>query len=442
MIRGTVRVRTTLVAVVVVGLALAVGGVALVVAMRHALTENARESAEVRAEEIARGIESGTPARTFTAGDDDDIVVRVVDAGGAVVAESAEIEGVDTEGIEPGTTRTIEVDDEDYAAAAVRAGDETVIVARTMESVGESTEVVAGLLLIGLPVLLVVVAVTTWLLAGRALAPVEAMRREVDTISAQALDRRVPQPAGSDEIARLASTMNQMLDRLDRSQRQQRQFVSDASHELRSPIASIREQSEVALAHPESIDTTDLAQHVLAEDLRLQRLVEDMLVLARVDERSPRAPGRAVDLDDVVFDTAKRLRLTTAVRIDTSGVAAVRVLGDQRALERVVGNVAENAARHARTRMQLALHERDGQAVLVIDDDGAGIPPADRERVFERFVRLDDARTRDDGGSGLGLAITAELVRLHGGTISVADAPGGGARVEIRIPAAPDSSGA
>jgi signal transduction histidine kinase len=288
-----------------------------------------------------------------------------------------------------------------------------------------------------LPVLLLVVGGTTWQVAGRALAPVEAMRREVDEISSARLHRRVPLPAGDDEIARLAATMNRMLDRLEQSQVRQRRFVSDASHELRSPVSSIRQHAEVALAHPERTNVDDLAATVLAEELRVERLVDDLLLLARLDEHALPLHHRPVDLDDLVLEEARRLRRTTPVGVDTTGLSAARVVGDAAALRRVLRNVAENAARHCRTRVAFALRQDGRRVVLEVDDDGPGIPLADRQRVFERFVRLDDARARDGGGSGLGLAIVAEVVAAHGGGVAIEKSPLGGARVRITLSAEP-----
>jgi signal transduction histidine kinase len=284
-------------------------------------------------------------------------------------------------------------------------------------------------------VLLLVVAATTWLVVGRALAPVEAIRREVAAISATQLHRRVPDPPGADEITRLARTMNGLLGRLERSRARQQRFVSDASHELRSPVASIRQHAEVALAHPERGTVTELAENVLAEDLRIQRLVSDLLLLANADERPAPPRRRPVDVDDLVFAAARDLRAGSLLRVDTTAVSPARVAGDAAGLHRMVGNVVENAARHARGRIAFTLAQVDGTVLLAVDDDGPGIPVADRERVLERFVRLDDARTRSTGGSGLGLAIVAELVAAHGGKVAVGAGPLGGARVELRLPA-------
>jgi signal transduction histidine kinase len=231
--------------------------------------------------------------------------------------------------------------------------------------------------------------------------------------------------------------MNQMLGRLEKAQASQRRFVSDASHELRSPVTSIRQHAEVALAHPGSTSVQALAQTVLAENLRVQRLVDDLLLLAKVDEYILQLRRQPIDLDDLVFDEAGRLRATGSLRIDTTRVSAGRVAGDLSGLRRVLRNLSDNAAGHARTRVEFALSERDDAVVFTIDDDGPGIPENERQRVFERFVRLDDARARHDGGTGLGLAIVAELVSAHGGTVTITDSGLGGARVEVILPRQP-----
>jgi signal transduction histidine kinase len=244
----------------------------------------------------------------------------------------------------------------------------------------------------------------------------------------------VPQPKAHDEIGRLAATMNRMLERLEGARNSQRRFVSDASHELRSPITSIRQHAEVTLAHPDRMTAQELADVVLAEQQRMQSLVEDLLLLARADEHVPlsRAP---VDLDDLAFEEGHRLRAATSKRVDTSGVGVARVQGDADALCRVVRNLGENAARHASSRVDIALADRGHDVVLSVDDDGPGIPESERERVLQRFVRLDEARSRDDGGSGLGLSIVDEVVRAHGGSMSITQSTLGGARIQVALPA-------
>jgi signal transduction histidine kinase len=264
------------------------------------------------------------------------------------------------------------------------------------------------------------------------------MRQEVDAVTASSLDQRIRDPGRADEIGRLASTMNRMLDRLDTSQRSQRQFVSDASHELRSPLASLRQYAEVAQAHPDRMSLDDLSEAVLDEGARLERLVRGMLLLAQVNERSLQATGRAVDLDDLMLAEARRLRDTMALSIDATGVAAARVHGDETLLGQVVRNLVDNAAQHASGRVTLTLRVEGESAVLAVEDDGHGVPAAERDRIFERFVRLDASRARASGGTGLGLAIVRETVQAHGGTVQLSDSALGGARFEVRLPALRD----
>jgi signal transduction histidine kinase len=440
---GGVRLRTTVAAAVVVGVALAVGAVVLVAVLRAALTGELAATARLRATEVADALESGTPPDRLAVGDAEDLLVQVLDERGEVVRSSPNVAGRPAVArLRPGASAKVAVpiDNEAFLAVAVaagtREGPRTVVVARAVDVVGDSTRILTGLLAVGLPLLLAVVAATTWRVVGRTLAPVAAIRAEVEEISAAELHRRVPHPPGEDEVAHLARTMNRMLDRLQRAHERQRRFVADASHELRTPVAAVRQHAEVALAHPGGTSTAELARTVLVEDLRIQRLVEDLLLLVRADEHALAPRRRQVDLDDLVLEEARRLRAVTSVSVDAGGVSAGRVDGDAAGLRRVLQNLGDNAARHAAGRVAFALAERDGAVVLTVDDDGPGIPAADRRRVLERFVRLDDARARDAGGSGLGLAIVAELVAAHGGTVAVAGGPLGGARVQVSLPAA------
>jgi signal transduction histidine kinase len=444
---GTVRARTTAAAVLVVAVVLLLGAVALVVSLRGVLIRDLETAAEQQAADAAEQLASGAAAETVVASGGEDAFRQVVGPNGRVVAASDIVAGQPAvASVQPGqTTRaSVAFDDDDFvvAAAAAETGDGELVVlaARNLDRVGESTSALTALLAVGLPLVLVVLGAVTWRIVGRALAPVEAVRSEVDEISAAELHRRVPEPARADEIARLAATMNRMLDRLEQAQEQQRRFVSDASHELRSPIAVIRQHAEVALAHPDRIPLDDLATTVRAESLRLQQLVDDLLLLARADEGMLALEPRPLDLDDVVFDEAKRLRSTTDLHIDTGGVSGGRIDGDPAAIRRVLRNITDNAVRHARTAVTLRLVQRNGRVVLDVDDDGPGIASKDRARVLDRFVRLDDARARDDGGAGLGLAIAAELVIAHGGEIAVVTSPSGGTRVRLRFVAASDAA--
>ncbi|WP_405604226.1 HAMP domain-containing histidine kinase [Streptomyces sp. NBC_01410] len=436
-------------AVVVVAVGLVAGAVALVALLRAELTDDVRQAARARAEQVAAVIESGRGVPSLAVADRDEQFIQVLDADGDVVAASAnvdELPALARPGGDGESRITTPLDEDEFLVVATVAdapdGQKTVLVGRALIAVAEATQIVTRLLLVGLPLLLLLVGAATWMAVGRALAPVAAIRAEVEAISSAQLHRRVPLPRGQDEIAGLAATMNRMLDRLERAQKAQRRFISDASHELRSPVASIRQHAEVALAHPGRATQEGLAATVLAENLRIQHLVDDLLLLARADEHALRPDRRPVDVDDLVLDEARRLRTAAAeLGISTAGVSPARLAADPQGLRRVLRNLGDNAARHARHRVAFDLTEEDGRIVLGVEDDGPGVPAAERERIFERFVRLDDARSRsveDGGGSGLGLAIVAELVAAHGGAVTVSGGALGGARFEVSLPARED----
>lgn len=444
---GSVRVRTTLAAVAVVMLAIAAGAVLLLGALRAALADDIGQSAERRAAEVMAALSEGGAPLVLSVAEDDEEFIQVVTDDGKVLAASSNIRGrgpvVSVDAVDDAATVDVVLDDETEELVVVAEdgsvnGQEVVVlVGRSLEEAVEPTETVRSLLWIGGPLLVALVGATTWFVVGRALAPVERIRREVEHITFTEMHRRVPVPAARDEIARLAETMNGMLARLDEGQDRQRRFVADASHELRSPIASLRQHAEVAVDHTDHVRTEDLAKVVLAESVRMQHLVDDLLLLARTDEGSLRLARRSVDVDDIVFSEARRLR-GGAVQVDTNLVGAGRVLADEAAIRRVIGNLADNAARHAASTVTFALETRRDEVVLHVDDNGAGIPIDERHRVLERFVRLDDGRARDAGGAGLGLAIAYEVILAHGGTLVVSDSPMGGARLTVRLPSMPD----
>ena len=400
---GSIRWRVTLAAVLVVGLALAAGAAGMITLLHRAEEDNVRTAARLRANEVAAVLEAGQSPGTLAVDDEEEVLIQVLDTAGKVVASSPNMAGrPPVADVRAGQAKRIdETPIEDEASVVVAraaegpSGSFTVLVARTLSD--SSTEDVAELLRIGLPLLLVLVGFTTWWAVGRALIPT--------------------------------------LGRLEESQARQRRFVSDASHELRSPLAIIRQHAEVALTHPERADAAKLAQRVLTEGIRMQRLVEDLLLLARADEGTSPVRRTPVDLDDVVFEVAAGLRQASSLQVDTTAVSAGRVAGDQSQLQRMVQNLADNAARHARGAVGFVLREdSSGSTQHCVEDDGPGIAEADRQRIFDRFVRLDGARARDAGGSGLGLAIVAEIVASHGGTISVGPSALGGARFEVLLP--------
>jgi signal transduction histidine kinase len=346
--------------------------------------------------------------------------------------------------LDPGQSRIVDGDpvgdDDPFIVVAKSAGSPegrvTVLIGRNLDVVRETVWLVTRILAIAVPLLLLVVGSTTWWVVGRSLAPVESMREEVAEISATELHRRVPEIGSDDEITRLARTMNDMLTRLEGSRKREQRLVSDASHELRNPIATIRHLVEVAIAHPDRTTVDGLASEVLSEDLRLQDLAENLLLLARADEHTLEAHSRPLDLDDLVLEEARRLNQSTELRIDTTGVGAARTHGDRGQLQRVVRNLADNAARHASSTVRFSVSETNGQVSILVDDDGPGVPAESRELIFERFTRLDEARDRERGGAGLGLAIVAEIVTAHGGRAVVRDSPLGGARFEVVLPRA------
>ena len=374
------------------------------------------------------GQDGGAPAES----------TRVTLDGEQYALASSSTAAADDDGGDPDDDSDDDPDDTDSATGQDTDLDEDdvqVLVARSLEDVAESVVTLAALMALGVPVALVLIGATTWIVVGRALRPVEHIRAEAASIDGARLDRRVPEPRSEDEVGRLARTMNLMLDRLETSARRQRQLVADTSHELRSPLASIRQSAEVASAHPEAMPPQELTSTVLAESVRMQGIVDDLLLLARADERDLRLRSTDVDLDDLVYAETSRLK-THPVEV-TSQVQPVRTTGDASALTRVVRNLVDNAERHAHTRLHLELSQTADAALIAIEDDGPGVPEEERERIFERFVRLDASRARDDGGSGLGLAIVHEIIAAHGGEVGVGESSLGGARFEVRLPTQP-----
>lgn len=440
---ASVRARVTAIATLFVLLVTAVGAVIIVVMIGHTVThsliDSARQDAAAIDAQLARGVR---PAAVSTTGRSD-VVVQLVDADGRVVAANKPSLSDEPIRSSPGTKATERVAglSDKFTVVAIRAKAsvrsrtpvDLIVVGRSTEQRDETRAETAGLLALAVPLVSAALAAIVWVSVGRALRPVEVMRGEADSITAAHLRRRLAIPPGDDEIPRLARTLNEMLDRIDEGQRRQRQFVSDASHELRSPLAVIRQAAEVASSHPERVGVRELADDVLAESLRLEGLVGALLLLARLENDADH-PFEEVDLDDVVLAEVSRARVAGDVRIDVSGVGAGQVRGNSVLLARVVGNLISNARRHAAGEVQVSLAEDGSEVLLQVDDDGNGVPVGEREAVFERFVRLDEARARDEGGAGLGLAIVRSIVEGHGGTVRALASPSGGARFEVTLP--------
>jgi signal transduction histidine kinase len=442
---ASVRLRVAVAAVLVVAVALAFGSVILVQLQRASLTRDLETSARLRAHDIAAAISRDTLEVPIPVPRGETTLAQVVNESGAIVASSKNVEDDPRfSRIVPGASGTAITTVSNYreaehplrvVARRVRAHGQTYIVyvAASLSAVSNSTDSLARLLLIGLPFLALLAGVLAWIVVSRALQPVEAIRREVETIGAHDLQQRVPEPPIEDEIGRLAHTMNAMLERLERATERQRRFVADASHELRSPLTGIRTELEVNLAYPDHVDWTDVGREILDDTIRLQRLVDDLLLLASADASALDDDRREpLDLDEIVLAEARRARNRTNKQIDTRAVSGAQVTGNPDQLTRVVQNLLDNAARYAASTITVTLSESGSHAVLSVADDGPGVAPDERERIFERFARDDAGRSRGAGGTGLGLAISREVVAAHGGAIELE--PGPGARFTVRLP--------
>lgn len=457
--RLSLRARMVLVTAAVVTVVLTVGGVILVAAARAALIEDATDLSLGHAKDLAAAAVVGDlPDLLPLAGNEED-VLQVV-SGGEVIASSVNIEAwaaLPVPEQPPETTSVMTLDelfvddvtDEPSPYRVVAHGFEgptgpaTAFVAFSLEEIEETVAVAARVGALGLPVLILALSGAMWVVVGRTLAPVEAIRAQADAITGSALDRRVPEPPQHDEIGRLARTVNAMLDRLQGSAERQRRFVADAAHELRSPVASLRAQLEVARreavvgaggSRTPDEDVTQLLPDLLADTLRMQRLVDQLLLMAR-SEAAPVRPYRSVDLDDIVDAVLADSPTRPGVTIDLSAVEPAQVVGDPALLEQLVRNLVDNAAAHARTEVRIGLRSDGRMAALTVSDDGPGIPVEHRAEIFHPFTRLDSARDRESGGVGLGLAIVADIVRTHGGTVAVETAEPGGAEFQVRLPA-------
>jgi len=447
--RLSLRARLLLVSVVVLFVGLAGGGVVLVLTMNFTLLRTANSEALLTADAVARLVNEDRLSDLLPAAPS--VQVQVVDARDRVRAVSSgadrrvpilypdELDALgDRNGqFIPGSRIGFDgrvwvvVVDAGTAADPVR-----VLVARPTADLTQSVHLLRTTLLITFPPLVALLALVAWRVMGATLRPVEALRAGAEEITGGARSDRLPVPDSRDEIHRLAVTLNDMLHRLDTARVRQRAFVADAAHELRSPLTNMRTELEVAQRLPDSTDWPALTDDLLTDVDRLSRLVDDLLLLARADDGSTRALTRraeTVELGQLLGEVAARY---PAVRYERPAVP-LRTHGERDAIGRVVANLLDNAVRHAASAVRLTVTADGAYQMISVSDDGPGIPATDRERVFDRFTRLDDARARDAGGSGLGLAIVRELVRRHGGTVVLrGTSPPPGLRVDVRLPGA------
>jgi signal transduction histidine kinase len=448
----SVRVRTTVLATLLVAATLVLASTMLVLTLQRSLTSGRDEVSQALAVDLAHDVEAGTLVTPIPVGED--AMAQVVAPDGRVLAASVSLAGaapVSDVAPDPGAFERVLLhgvpDDNEHETYRVWAlatpsadGLVRVYVGSSPESTQEAVRALRRGLLIGVPAVLVVLAAATSLLVGRALRPVEAIRVEVAAMSPAEPGRRVPVPDTGDEIQRLATTMNAMLRRLDDGHRREREFVADASHELLSPLASFRTQLEVAAANPATTDSPGLVADLLADSDRMERLVRDLLFLAREDEGGGDDVSSLplLDLDTIVLEEVRRLRVPPGVTVDTSAVSAAPVRGRSEELSRLVRNLVENAVEHATTRVDLELTSGSGVELLVADD-GPGIPGELQGRVFERFARAGTERAhvgesrRSGGGTGLGLPIALTIAHRHGGDI-VLDSDSSGTRMRVTLP--------
>ncbi len=449
----SIRVRLTLIFVVAIGVILSFTGLALNDLVHRALVNQATNEVDAVIQQTQeRFALANRPIRKrLTLTDVGDVVVQVTNRSGTrVLAASAAIASapvIATARIDPAQPSGLAVH---YVRTQytqpyldlLSSGQAALI--STPEGIGLVYGFLykapiahsEGTLLLSLgvsfPLLLVLSGAIIWLGLGLALAPVESIRRRVDQIAGRDLSERVPVIGGDDEIARLSRTVNAMLARLESASRFQQEFVSNASHELRSPLTTLLATTQRAAADPERADWQRVADTVVREGRRLDALISRLFWLARSDESRLEVYPVEVDLDDLLFDEASRVRAMTELVVDTSMVQPTRVIGDETMLRHMVRNVVDNALRYTQAELRLAVRAEGDEAVVTVADDGEGVDLATSDRLFERFTRADSARSRDRGGTGLGLAIVAEIARRHGGSARFVGG-GRGATVELRV---------
>jgi signal transduction histidine kinase len=430
------RVRIVLGALFLMALALIIGGIVVVGLLHRALVQDLQDGLVVRARDVGATAQAGGLVDPLPSLGEETGFVQVIAADGHAVAASENLGAGARLAVLPApapgqlASRTVndlrleaDHDTDRYLVVAYTVqtadGPLTVYTASSYSHLDTTVRRLELVLFGGLPLLLIAIGVVSWWVVGRSLRPVDDIRAEVETITAEQLDRRLPEPVHNDEIGRLVRTMNDMLARLQDAAQQQRRFTADASHELRSPLAAARTELEVGLAHPEHADWPATADDVLVELDRLERLARDLLELTRLDPVRGLPHRTAVDLRALV-DTEVQLRLKAGRQRYVARVKGPAVVyGDDALLTRLLRNLCDNAERHARSQVRVTLESQDHGVRLRVGNDGPPIAPGDWERIFQPFTRLDDARSADDGGSGLGLAIVRDIARAHGGRAAV-----------------------
>lgn len=442
-LRVPLRTRIAATTAIVVAAILAVGGLLILASIKAQLYGSVDQVVQIRAAEIADQLaESDLPASLPLSGHTE-FFVEVI-SGGRLVTASQGLDESNRLGLPEQPAGQVKVFGRDqlplgepgpYRVTAhgveTAEGTMTVFVAVSVEDLVEDIAEATRIGAIGLVALMLILGGVMWLALQRAIAPMDAIRAQADVITGANLNSRVPESRRFDEIGRLARTVNRMLGRLERSAEQQRRFVADAAHELRSPIASLRVQLETSR---DGAGVRGREDDLLDETMRMETLVDHLLLLAHADADTPWLHMAITDLDDVLDTAVASVVLRDGIKIDTNDVEPVQLIGDANSLRQLAQNLVQNAARHAAHQVVISATTEADLAVIVVEDDGPGVPADRQDDIFERFVRLDEARDREAGGSGLGLAIVTEIVHAHGGSVRVEESPLGGARFVVELP--------
>jgi heavy metal sensor kinase len=456
------RAKVTLVTVGLMAVILAVGGIALYVQFSSGMLETVDAGLESRAEALAAQgdlADSGTPILT----EPDDAFTQILDGEGKVVASS---EGLTGERLLPRSalvgplqTRSCNCTSAGYFTREVSTiegpvesrllvlavnGPPVIIVGASLDDRNEALARLATLLLIGGPLALAFTGWVGWIVAGAALRPVERMRSEAAAISASDLTRRLPVVNHDDELGRLGDTLNEMLDRIETALERERRFVDDAAHELRTPLANLKAELELALKRERSTEALAGAVDSAREETdRLIRLAEDLLVLSRANDGRLPIRREETEVSELIESTVAAFvprASAKGIAIDVSADPAIRASVDSIRIRQAVGNLLENSLRHTPRGGSVTVaakgeRNEDSEGIVIeVTDTGPGFEPSFLPHAFEPFSRSDAGRSRPTGGTGLGLAIVKAVVEAHGGTVEASNGPEGGAKVSLAFP--------
>lgn len=439
--RWSVRTRVTAAATLIVGLLLVAGAVGFYQVVRHTVYDGLHGQGTLVISDLSTFVRETDPRGILHVQDPDFTLLQVVDGEGAVLASSESLSGRGPLKVPAPRAagrpefRIVHVRGkaEVYLVSELVRTDAGVRVVHAGAPITEFTQYKGRFMGLLVVMALVASAAVGWsvsLAVRRALRPVRVMSAELADITGGESDRRVSVPGPKDEVSALATSVNVTLDRLADVLARQRAFVADVSHELRSPLTGLRAQLEVALEHPEDEDWPEVARAALGDADRLQGIVSDLLVLARLGA-GVRVERERVDVGELVrAEVDRRVR---RVPVEVDAASGIVVWATPHHLVRVLTNLLDNAERHTRSRIWVVVAADGPDAVLEVRDDGAGIAPEDRERIFWRFHRLPESLARDRSGTGLGLTISRDIARAHGGTLVAAESDQG-ARFVLRIP--------